>query len=212
MTLFIYFFLSLTFYSTHIFINTHTHTPYKKKLVKQLAAERKQKASLLSTTRILTPEDFAAIKKKKLAALANGVLGGTSKRVSQKRGHAETEEEMTERLLEESGAMSVGGGIGNNLPTDFVDPSNLEAQIKRKRMDKAERMASIMSGREDRLKYGSRKGKHNNESSKTNREKNKFKNAMMILHGRGVRSKIKRSFKEKQQAHYSEVEKRRKAK
>ncbi|KJE92920.1 Scad1 protein [Capsaspora owczarzaki ATCC 30864] len=179
-------------------------TPEEMELARQKVAERKQKAALLSANRILTPEDYAAIRKKRLEMLANNTI---NQRRSRKRGHEEVDnsaEAIEERLIEDSGLLSSTAVGAGSMPSETVDPSALEPQFKRYRQDKAERMASIMAGREDRLKYGSRKGKHNNHASTTNKEKAKRKNAMMILHGQGVRSKIKRSFRGPLHCHLSQ--------
>ena len=94
---------------------------------------------------------------------------------------------------------------------EVVDPRSLESS-KKKKADYAERMSSIMAGREGRLKFGSRKGKHIDNASSTNRVKAKMnKNAIMLAHKSEVRAKKRRSFKEKQLIHqaHSKRQKRR---
>lgn len=54
----------------------------------------------------------------------------------------------------------------------------------------------LQKGQEGREKFGYKDGRLNPFSSKTNREKRKNKNFMMIKHK--VRAKTKRSFKDKQ--------------
>lgn len=54
----------------------------------------------------------------------------------------------------------------------------------------------MQKGQEGREKFGYKDGRQNPFSSKTNREKRKNKNFMMIKHK--VRGKSKRSFKDKQ--------------
>lgn len=54
----------------------------------------------------------------------------------------------------------------------------------------------LQKGQEGREKFGYKDGRQNPFSSKTNREKRKNKNFMMIKHK--VRGKSKRSFKDKQ--------------
>lgn len=56
--------------------------------------------------------------------------------------------------------------------------------------------AYFQRGREGREKFGYRDGRLNPFSSKTNREREKKKNFMMIKHK--MKAKVKRSFKDKQ--------------
>lgn len=79
----------------------------------------------------------------------------------------------------------------------LVRPELLTYQHAKKKASYKERMATIAEGRTDRLKYGSRKGDEN-RGSKTNKEKSKKKNFMMMVHKRDVKLKSKRSLKEKQ--------------
>ena len=67
---------------------------------------------------------------------------------------------------------------------------------KKRRHDKEARLATVLEGRQDREKFGSRKGKMNEFASKTHKEKNKKKNFMMMKHK--LKFKSKRSFVEKQ--------------
>ena len=84
--------------------------------------------------------------------------------------------------------------------SEVIDPRSLESTKKRKQ-DYAARMASIEAGREGRLKYGSKKGKHNEKASISNRIKQKrTKNAIMLAHKSSVRAKSKRSLRDKQKA------------
>lgn len=78
-----------------------------------------------------------------------------------------------------------------------VDSTNL-VNIDRKKMNKEERMASIKEGREDREKFGSRRGKNETAHSTTNREKEKKKNFVMMIHKRSVQGKNKMSLRDKQ--------------
>ena len=70
--------------------------------------------------------------------------------------------------------------------------------MKRRKQNYEERMESIKAGREDREKYGSRKGKKGKMASTTNKEKNKKKNFIMSIHKRSVRAKAKMSLRDKQ--------------
>jgi hypothetical protein len=58
------------------------------------------------------------------------------------------------------------------------------------------RLETVMKGREDREKFGSRKGKLNEHASTTNKQKLKNKNFMMLKHK--LKGKAKKSFVEKQ--------------
>ena len=63
---------------------------------------------------------------------------------------------------------------------------------KRKRASYQERLASIEKGRQGRDKFGSRKKdrrQNNPGMSMTNREKQKSKNFLMLLHSRSMRNK-----------------------
>lgn len=89
---------------------------------------------------------------------------------------------------------------GDSNLEEVIDPKALESQTKRK-ADYQARMASIKAGRQDRLKYGSKRGKHNEQSSVSNRIKQKrTKNAIMLAHKGSVRAKRKRSLREKQRS------------
>lgn len=82
--------------------------------------------------------------------------------------------------------------------TEYVKLDDIEMIYKKRRTDKASRLETVMKGREDREKYGYRDKRKNIHCSKTNAEKTKKKNFGMMRHK--ARSKVKKSFKEKQQA------------
>ena len=79
---------------------------------------------------------------------------------------------------------------------ELVDLADIEMVHKKRKHDKASRLASVMAGREDREKFGSRKQKQNENASTTNKEKARKKNFMMLKHK--LKKKAKRSFVEKQ--------------
>lgn len=81
--------------------------------------------------------------------------------------------------------------------TEYVKLDDIEMIYKKRRTDKASRLETVMKGREDREKYGYRDKRKNIHCSKTNAEKTKKKNFGMMRHK--ARSKIKKSFKERQQ-------------
>lgn len=81
--------------------------------------------------------------------------------------------------------------------SEYVKLNDIEMIFKKRRTDKASRLESVMKGREDREKFGYRDKRRNANCSKTNTEKKKNKNfGMMRLK---ARSKVKKSFKDKQQ-------------
>lgn len=88
---------------------------------------------------------------------------------------------------------------------DEVDSSDL-VNVDRKKMNKEERMAAIMEGREDREKFGSRKGRRETERSTTNREKERKKNFVMMIHKKSVQGKRKMSLRDRQKVLRAHVE------
>lgn len=82
--------------------------------------------------------------------------------------------------------------------TEYVKLNDIEMIYKKRRTDKASRLESVMKGREDREKFGYRDKRKNIHCSKTNSEKKKNKNFGMMRHK--ARSKVKKSFKDKQQS------------
>lgn len=82
--------------------------------------------------------------------------------------------------------------------TEYVKLDDIEMIYKKRRTDKASRLDTVMKGREGREKYGYRDKRKNIHCSKTNNEKKKTKNFGMMRHK--ARSKVKKSFKDKQQA------------
>lgn len=81
--------------------------------------------------------------------------------------------------------------------SEYVKLNDIEMIFKKRRTDKAARLETVMKGREDREKYGYRDKRKNIHCSKTNSEKTKNKNFGMMRHK--ARSKVKKSFKDKQQ-------------
>lgn len=123
-----------------------------------------------------SPADFARLRKRMAGEMSS-------------EGESEAESEVASQSSESS----------DDGCTEVVDPRSLESRKKAKQ-DYATRMASIQAGREGRLKFGSRKGKHHDKASTSNRIKEKkTKNALMLAHKSSVRAKKRRSLKEKQQ-------------
>lgn len=81
-------------------------------------------------------------------------------------------------------------------PSDLVKLGDIENIYKKRKHDKQTRIESVRKGQADREKFGYKDGRVNIHCSKTNREKRKKKNFQMIKHK--VKSKVKRSFKDKQ--------------
>ncbi|SNX87997.1 related to SDA1 - required for normal organization of the actin cytoskeleton; required for passage through Start [Melanopsichium pennsylvanicum] len=153
-------------------------------ITKQLAQEE-QHISTLATTKILTPADFAKLTELRIAAaeeaIAQGGLAGN-------RAKRQLEEL---KSLKRTTSFAAGSG--------FLDEGDILGPRKKAKATYEDRMASIEKGREDREKYGSKKGKKNKEkeSSSTNREKQKTKNFQMIQRSWSVRSKKNASLREK---------------
>ncbi|TKY87037.1 hypothetical protein EX895_003714 [Sporisorium graminicola] len=157
--------------------------PGSSEIKKQLAAEE-QHISTLATTKILTPADFAKLTELRIAAaeeaIAQGGLAGNR----------------AKRQLEELKSLK---RTTSAAASTFLDEGDILGPRKKAKATYEDRMASIEKGREDREKYGSKKGKKNKEkeSSSTNREKQKTKNFQMIARSWSVRSKKNASLREK---------------
>lgn len=80
--------------------------------------------------------------------------------------------------------------------SEFVSLSKIEMIYKKRRTDKQSRIDKMKEGREGREKFGYKDGRHSADCSKTNREKSKNKNFMMMRHK--ARGKVKKSFRDKQ--------------
>lgn len=93
---------------------------------------------------------------------------------------------------------------------ETVDSDALVGPVKRKNT-KEERLQSVLEGREGREKHGSRRGKRENAHSTTNREKQRKKNFVMMVHKRSVQGKQKMSLRDRQKllrAHITKQKKR----
>ncbi|XP_054724201.1 protein SDA1 homolog [Uloborus diversus] len=143
-----------------------------------------EKAMVISQTRILSQEEFRKLKAAQLA-----------KEVKFAKGHKRKAEETK---LEE-----------DTQRGELVSLKDIEKLHKKPKLDKEERLASIKEGREGREKFGSKKKKNPN-TGKTQKQHNRNKAFNMIKHK--VRSKQKRSFKDKQIALRNALLKRRRKK
>ncbi|ODQ80545.1 hypothetical protein BABINDRAFT_34573 [Babjeviella inositovora NRRL Y-12698] len=113
-----------------------------------------------------------------------------------------------EELKVEAGLEKVLGKSQTN--EDSVDAKTLVGASKFKQL-REERIAAAKDGREDREKYGSRKGKRDAPHSTTNREKERAKNFVMLIHKKEVQGKVKMSLRDKQvvtQAHITKQKKK----
>lgn len=167
-------------------------------LLKKQLAEEEQHISKLATTKILTPADFAKLTELRIAAaeeaIAQGGLAGNR----------------AKRQLEELKSLK---RTTSAAASNFLDEGDILGPRKKAKATYDDRIASIEKGREDREKYGSKKGKKNKEkeSSSTNREKQKTKNFQMIARSWSVRSKKNASLREKSRRLRKHVETSKKA-
>ncbi|XP_017147528.1 protein SDA1 homolog [Drosophila miranda] len=79
---------------------------------------------------------------------------------------------------------------------EFVKLNSIEMIFKKRKHDKESRMETVQAGRQDRERFGWKDGRVNEHCSKTNSEKRKTKNFGMMRHK--ARSKVKKSFRDKQ--------------
>ncbi|XP_023245371.1 protein SDA1 homolog isoform X2 [Copidosoma floridanum] len=133
----------------------------------EYTAERQAKASEVSIQRLLTDEDFKRIDMTLAKQQVTHAKKGIKRPLEEEKGKGE-----------------------------LVKLGDIENIYKRRKFTKEERVASVKKGQEERDKFGYKDGRQNPLCSRTNRERSKNKNYMMIKHK--VRSKVKRSFKDKQ--------------
>ncbi|KAG5338078.1 SDA1 protein, partial [Acromyrmex heyeri] len=141
---------------------------FKSEKNEEFTVERKTKASVISTERLLTDKDFRKID----VALAKQDV--TYVKRSVKRTHDQLETDKGE----------------------LVKLSDIENIYKKRKHDKATRQKSVKKGQKDRDKFGFKDRRQNPLSSTTNREKRKGKAFSMLK--QKLRTKVKRSFREKQ--------------
>uniref|UniRef100_A0A7G3AX59 Protein SDA1 n=1 Tax=Lutzomyia longipalpis TaxID=7200 RepID=A0A7G3AX59_LUTLO len=141
----------------------------------------KEAAKELLLTKILTDEDFRAIE------VHNAKKHVTSARGSRKNAPTPAQEK-----------------------SELVNLDAIEMIYKKRRSDKESRLASVQAGRVDRVKYGYKDNRKNIHCSRTNREKKKNKNFLMMRHK--ARSKVKKSFRDKQIALRNHLTKQKKMK
>lgn len=112
-----------------------------------------------------------------------------------------------EELRTQAGLEKIMGVKGKN--EDQVDSHSLVGPIKYKQL-REERIAQAQEGREDRDKFGSRRGQRDAPHSTTNREKARKKNFVMMIHKRDVQGKAKKSLRDKQKILRAHIDKQKK--
>uniref|UniRef100_A0A0E9X2F0 Protein SDA1 n=1 Tax=Anguilla anguilla TaxID=7936 RepID=A0A0E9X2F0_ANGAN len=137
--------------------------------------ERNAKAAVVSASRLLTQDDFKKIRLAQMAKEVNSAPGKSQKRKSMDDSDEETRGEL-------------------------LSLRNIERLHKKPKADKETRLATAMAGRTDRKEFVRKRFKLNPYASTTNKEKKRTKNFMMMRHSRNVRTKNKRSFRDKQVA------------
>lgn len=144
--------------------------------------EKKERAKQVTLGKILTDEDFKKIDAAQLRKQVQGVRKNKGrKRKAAEAGLDQEEEE---------------GAAGAR--SELVRLEDIEMVYSKRRKDKEAKMEAILKGREGREKFGSRKSKMNEFASTTNKQKAKKKNFSMMKHK--IKTKGKKSFREKQLA------------
>ncbi|ODV80093.1 SDA1-domain-containing protein [Suhomyces tanzawaensis NRRL Y-17324] len=92
---------------------------------------------------------------------------------------------------------------------DQVDSTTLVGKVKYKQL-REERIALAKEGKEDRDKFGSRRGKREKAHSTTNREKERKKNFVMMIHKKAVQGKQKLSLRDRQKVLRAHITKQKK--
>ncbi|RKP35672.1 SDA1-domain-containing protein [Dimargaris cristalligena] len=136
-------------------------------------------AKRVELTKFLTPQDFARINEMKLQNKARETLDNPAP-------------------------------AGKSEPIDFervVDEGEVIGEYrKRRKANYEDRMASIKAGREDRPKFGSKKGRQNENASSTNKQKSRKKAFTMVVHKRSVVQKGRMSLRDKQKQLRAHIE------
>jgi protein SDA1 len=112
-----------------------------------------------------------------------------------------------EELKVEAGFDKLMGGKQTN--EDLVDSTTLVGKVKYKQL-REEKIALAKEGKEDREKFGSRKGRIEVPHSTTNREKARKKNFVMMIHKRSVQGKQKMSLRDRQKVLRAHIDKQKK--
>uniref|UniRef100_A0A673Y8L1 Protein SDA1 n=1 Tax=Salmo trutta TaxID=8032 RepID=A0A673Y8L1_SALTR len=136
--------------------------------------ERKAKASAVSSSRLLTQDDFKKIRLAQMAKEVNAAPGKGQKR----------------KMVEDDDDGERG---------EILTLRDIEKLHKKPKADKESRLATAQAGRSDRKEFvKKRKEKLNPFASTSNKDKKRNKDFRMMRHSRNVRTKNKRSFRDKQ--------------
>lgn len=166
--------------------------------------EKAAKASEVTLGRILTDEDFKKIDNAQLKKQVQGVRRNPNKATPPPKGGMKRTADDADLDNDEENS---GGGRN-----ELVNLADIELIHKKRKHDKEARLESVLKGREDRGKFGGgRKAKLDENSSTSNKQKNKKKNFSMLKHK--IKAKqTKKSFREKQQELKKRLVKQRKFK
>ncbi|XP_072040990.1 protein SDA1 homolog [Amphiura filiformis] len=137
------------------------------------ADEKKARASEISSTRVLSQEEFKQIQQMQMAKEMQPSKTGKGT----KRKHVEIEDSQSGEL---------------------VPLSKIEDVFGSKKQSREERIATMKAGRDGREKFGRKQQRMNPHASTTNKEKRKKKPFMMVKQKYTIKNKQKRSFREKQ--------------
>jgi protein SDA1 len=139
-------------------------------------------ASLVSSSRILTDEEFKLMRKNQIRKQVEAIH---PRNRNMKRKEDQSDEDSVdsdaEDLLDKK---------------EFVSLKSIERLYKKPRPDKESRLSTVLEGREGRDKFGKKREKMNPFSSTRQKEKNKNKAFSMIKYK--VKGKKKESFEKKQ--------------
>lgn len=148
------------------------HDESNKKVENLTPQAAKEKASLISTNRLLSQKEFERVK---AAQMAKELKASRPKRFT--KGE---DVELTELT---------------NKKKEILSLTDIEHLFKKPRPNKETRLSTVLEGREGREKFGQRKPKMNPYASKKEKEKKKNKAYSMIRHK--AQSKKKRSYQER---------------
>lgn len=99
--------------------------------------------------------------------------------------------------------------LGIKPNEEEVDSTTLVGKIKYKQL-REERIAVAREGKDDREKFGSRRGNRDAPHSTTNREKARKKNFVMMIHKKSVQGKQKLSLRDRQKVLRAHITKQKK--
>eukprot|EP00055_Hartaetosiga_balthica_P009316 m.36803 g.36803 ORF g.36803 m.36803 type:complete len:704 (-) comp6697_c0_seq2:1588-3699(-) len=111
------------------------------------------------------------------------------------------------RELEAQKLMDPLMGKRTSEMNEIMDELDIIPEMKKKKMNKEERLEMVFAGRDGRGKFGAKKGKMNEMASQSNKIKIKRKNPMMLKHSFKFRSKKNMSMNERQRASHKKKKK-----